>query len=577
MNTVLQFSTFILSTLGVAEGVVCPQIEDMAASVEDDVCVWRHIRYGKIDLNNKEYGWYSRSSINTALEQFKEEEKETSLIEYDNDQKPLKRVRCLQSEAGTVVGQPDCLALNVFVPQTTDDADLPVMVWIHGGMFTVGSSDDWVYRDAQKFAENEKIIIVSINYRLNYFGFLSYDENTLNNGLYDQRNAIEWVYQHISQFGGNPDRITVAGESAGATSAVLQAMRDQDLVLDVSARPRHIKGLIVQSDPSGIFLHTGADKMNDFHRSSKSAECGDDKNPNYERKKEMFACMRDQGGDIVNHGQKILTNSVAAQGGLLDGFYFLGPASETDFFRAQPMEFSGKLTIPSIYGTNREEGVYFATILEQALEGFNWLTSWPLLTSVVYGSSARLKHHYDQNENPLLARWTPTMTDYLFYCPLTKEMPLTQEGTTYVYQSQAQDYCSGPYAGPGPKYCEASVSPYCKGKACHGNEVPSLFGTWSCYPSSCCEPKESLKYEQLTKALQSHWGSFVRTGAPKEDWRPYTATDQVMIFGNTGSLGLGASDYNAITDLESVCKDFNRPYGARIKKDQVETAAKPEL
>ncbi|KAG8812784.1 hypothetical protein FRC18_002790 [Serendipita sp. 400] len=133
---------------------------------------------------------------------------------------------CVQQPAVEGVGVEDCLSLNVWKPTSAKAGDrLSVFVYIHGGGFFFGSSPqfpmyDWV-------AQNPNIIAVSMNYRLHLFGFLDGTavraDGTPNAGLLDQRAAIEWVRRHISQFGGDPDQITIAGESAGGASVVLQA------------------------------------------------------------------------------------------------------------------------------------------------------------------------------------------------------------------------------------------------------------------------------------------------------------------------------------------------------------------
>ncbi|KAI1489965.1 Alpha/Beta hydrolase protein [Biscogniauxia mediterranea] len=122
-----------------------------------------------------------------------------------------------------------CLVLDVRVPvnvfNANTTAQAPVLVWIHGGGFTYGSktSDgDPAGIIARSQADGgEGLIVVSINYRLGLFGWLGGDDDvTPNLGLYDQLVALEWVQQHIGQFGGSPDRVTVMGESAGAASIV---------------------------------------------------------------------------------------------------------------------------------------------------------------------------------------------------------------------------------------------------------------------------------------------------------------------------------------------------------------------
>lgn len=108
-----------------------------------------------------------------------------------------------------------CLNLNVWTPSpTSGGAGLPVMVWIHGGSFTNGSSADPTY-DGTAFAR-DGVVLVSVNYRLGTEGFLHLEGVPDNRGLLDQIAALEWVRDNIASFGGDPGRVTVFGESAGA-------------------------------------------------------------------------------------------------------------------------------------------------------------------------------------------------------------------------------------------------------------------------------------------------------------------------------------------------------------------------
>lgn len=117
----------------------------------------------------------------------------------------------------------DCLYLNIWSP-AADDKRRPVMVWIHGGSFLYGSgSADWY--DGAAFAEHGDIVLVTINYRLGAFGFLHLGDiggeeyaASGNCGLLDQVAALQWVKDNIEFFGGDPERVTIFGESAGAMS-----------------------------------------------------------------------------------------------------------------------------------------------------------------------------------------------------------------------------------------------------------------------------------------------------------------------------------------------------------------------
>jgi para-nitrobenzyl esterase len=116
-----------------------------------------------------------------------------------------------------------CLTLNVTTP-ALDDAKRPVMFWIHGGAFVNGAGSSPIY-DGANFAHHGDVVVVTVNYRLGAFGFLHLDEifgadfaGSGNAGILDQVAALEWVRDNIEAFGGNPDDITIFGESAGGMS-----------------------------------------------------------------------------------------------------------------------------------------------------------------------------------------------------------------------------------------------------------------------------------------------------------------------------------------------------------------------
>src|SRR3954467_5469586 len=114
-----------------------------------------------------------------------------------------------------VIPGEDCLNLNVWTPDP-QATGLPVLVWIHGGSFMNGSGSVPQYRGSA-FAR-DGVVCVTINYRLGAEGFLHLGDGVANVGLLDQIAALEWVQRNIAAFGGDPDRVTVAGESAGAMS-----------------------------------------------------------------------------------------------------------------------------------------------------------------------------------------------------------------------------------------------------------------------------------------------------------------------------------------------------------------------
>lgn len=163
---------------------------------------------------------------------------------------------------GQIIGSEDCLYMNIWVPKTRVKGPLPVMFWIHGGAFIMGSGNQKIgavdLYEASQLAKKGDVIVVSANYRLGPMGFFAHPDlakenvhgSTGNYGLLDQIAALKWVQRNIERFGGDPSRVTVFGESAGGAS-----------VLSLIASPL-AKGLfsraIVQSGPDFSMSKTKA-------------------------------------------------------------------------------------------------------------------------------------------------------------------------------------------------------------------------------------------------------------------------------------------------------------------------------
>ncbi|KAJ8923392.1 hypothetical protein NQ315_001950 [Exocentrus adspersus] len=135
----------------------------------------------------------------------------------------------------------DCLYLNVYTPVPPGSANetLPVLIWIHGGSFLTGAGILQDYNP--EWFIDHKVIVVTINYRLGALGFLTTEDGVIpgNLGLRDQHFAIQWVKNHIKLFGGDPEKITISGESAGATSVGFQLISKRNKGL--------FRGAILQS------------------------------------------------------------------------------------------------------------------------------------------------------------------------------------------------------------------------------------------------------------------------------------------------------------------------------------------
>lgn len=153
----------------------------------------------------------------------------------------------------------DCLYLNIWTPEScTPESHLPVLFWIHGGAFMHGSGGEKEF-DGEGYAHRD-VILVSINYRVNVFGFFAHPELERENlekvsgnyGILDQFFALKWVRENIEVFGGDPDRITVFGQSAGCMS--VQALISSPLSRGM------IAGAILQSGGGIRALHETARK-----------------------------------------------------------------------------------------------------------------------------------------------------------------------------------------------------------------------------------------------------------------------------------------------------------------------------
>ncbi|GES60433.1 carboxylesterase, type B [Aspergillus terreus] len=158
---------------------------------------------------------------------------------------------CVQSPTA---GSEDCLFLNIWTPYLphgpkNKNTLKPVMLWIHGGAFTGGESSDPTF-DGGNLASRGDVVVVAINYRLGTLGFLALDDGKTNGnfGLADQVTALDWVRKNIHDFGGDPDRITIFGQSAGAGSV-------RALLASPRARGK-FAGAIMQSNLGGLYYGT---------------------------------------------------------------------------------------------------------------------------------------------------------------------------------------------------------------------------------------------------------------------------------------------------------------------------------
>ncbi|MFG3616912.1 carboxylesterase family protein [Nocardia sp. NPDC047654] len=154
------------------------------------------------------------------------------------------RLEGVMGRAGALEQSEDCLALTVTTPVGAEPGSCPVLVWLHGGAYLAGSGQ-WNLYDADRLVRQTGIVVVSVSYRLGVLGYLRAPGVSAGNlGLRDQIAALGWVREHIAEFGGDPERVTVSGQSAGAQSVVA--------LLGIAEARRLFAQALVQSAPFGV-------------------------------------------------------------------------------------------------------------------------------------------------------------------------------------------------------------------------------------------------------------------------------------------------------------------------------------
>ncbi|NTJ11525.1 carboxylesterase/lipase family protein [Rhizobium lusitanum] len=249
--------------------------------------------------------------------------------------------------AGPANTNEDCLYLNVIAPRDTQAGGekLPVLFWIHGGGFVDGAGSDY---DASKLAARGKVVVVSINYRLSLLGFFAHPalnkEGHLvaNYGLLDQQLAMRWVKDNIANFGGDPDNITVAGQSAGGASVAFNVISPLTKGLFHKA--------IIQSSASyltAIPLEVAEKKATAF---AEAAGCGSGED------EATASCLRNLPADAL------MKLSGPAEG---FGPYVVTPVADGQIVPgggASAIESGSFNHMPIMNGSTRDEGNFFAAI-----------------------------------------------------------------------------------------------------------------------------------------------------------------------------------------------------------------------
>ncbi|KAJ7235288.1 Alpha/Beta hydrolase protein [Mycena haematopus] len=243
----------------------------------------------------------------------------------------------------------DCLFGNVYVPiATTARSALPVLIYFHGGGFEGGSSDGFAPENLLQ-PSTKPLIFVTFNYRLGQFGFLGgtavHDHGLLNAGLLDQKAALVWVQKYIKKFGGDPKRVTIWGESAGAGATMFH------LVGEGGANGNVLFHQAMGDSPSLSFLphYNDAFTENLFSQFASLAGCSGTTSA-------IMTCLRAAPTNtLALAGSQTLANRTSS-------FYPFGPIADGFFIQERPVEAfrSGKFArVPVLFGSNTNEGAHW--------------------------------------------------------------------------------------------------------------------------------------------------------------------------------------------------------------------------
>jgi para-nitrobenzyl esterase len=404
--------------------------------------------------------------------------------------------RCAQIVTLGVFAKPsfeeDCLYLNVFAPAKAKHHDRrPVMVWLHGGGHFNGASDDY---DASKLAKDGDTVVVTINYRLNVFGFFSHpaldnEGHTFGNyGIMDQQAALRWVRDNIRAFGGDPDNVTLFGESAGGESTLAN-------MVSPTARGLFHRA-IVQSGPVISPLIAGWNKTvpdaQEFGRQfAATMGCTD----------QSAQCLRSLSvSDILNRGAAFQGNQHIVDGTTLQLPY------DTAFSSGQFNR------VPLLIGSNRDEWTWIRAIVESATGAPMTAAEYPAAIAATFGAAnaAAVMERY-----PLSAYASPSQaigaaeTDGGFIC-LTRKMIKSIAGyevPTYAYEFADRT---------APSYMAPVSFPL---GASHTFEIQYLFPQ---YHGATGTPKPLNEAQtRLSDAMVSYWTTFARKGNPNSRGTPF--------------------------------------------------------
>ncbi len=430
---------------------------------------------------------------------------------------------CAQNALGLRVGSEDCLFLNVHTPNPMP-ANAPVMVWIHGGAFVFGEgvqTDNGTLGDI--LAPGEGIVVVSVNYRLGNFGWLTHAGIGAqgNQGFEDQQLALEWVRDNIASFGGNPDDVTIVGESAGGLSVCLHLIAPRSRGLFHRA--------IAESGLCDSFFPTVAESQAYADRVVESVGCTGAADVGTCLRALPTEALRDAGG-FTGEILPLVAGSDRATWPTPDGTILPGTFRER-------VEAGEVADVPVILGWNRDEGTLFlglAALSGTVLDEAAYHSTIAMLGSTYGVDPLAIEAQYPLTSYPdPAAALAAPLGHVAIACP--------QRRAALLLASHGIDVRTYHFEYPDAHFFLSTVNTL---GAYHSAEIQFVFG----HPSGARTYPDAAG-TQLAVAMRGYWGSFVRTGDPNgasaPAWPSFEASaEPTLILDRTIAAG-GAIDREA--------------------------------
>uniref|UniRef100_H2RKE6 Carboxylic ester hydrolase n=1 Tax=Takifugu rubripes TaxID=31033 RepID=H2RKE6_TAKRU len=346
----------------------------------------------------------------------------------------------------------DCLYLNIYTPANRpDNAKLPVMVWIHGGGFVLGSASSY---SGSALAAYQDVVVVVIQYRLGLLGFLSTrDEHMPGNiGFLDQIQALKWVQEHIHNFGGDPNLVTIFGESAGGVSVsllLLSPLSEGLFHRAIAESGTAAMQLLVQDDPQPALQMVANISGCSTESTEKTADCI--------KKLDM---------------ENILT---IAKVSFCKKFFY----SESLLLT---------VVLQTLFTSGKRIERYVVNFLQPKDEQLR-----KQILDVYTGTGEDRVKNRDG--------YTETLGDVLFVIPAIKAANAHRDAGASVYLYEFQH---------SPSFLKDKRPSFVRSD--HGDEIYSVFGF--CFTNIFNLGACSEEDEQLDRIMMSYWGNFARTGSP---------------------------------------------------------------